>query len=169
LEAASWGFIGTLVGAVVGASASVLTTAINNWNSSRLQQIAKSHDRAELSRAFQRETLLATQDALQCFIRLIARSHLADLEAHRATGSWGKNMLPEDLSEGVRMANQKLTALIVRIADDSLRLELAALCDGINAVLLTRSREEAESIFNSLTSVFGRAMVNLGSILRNTY
>lgn len=38
MEPLTWGFIGTLIGAIVGASASIFTTYINARNSSKIQE-----------------------------------------------------------------------------------------------------------------------------------
>jgi hypothetical protein len=165
LEAASWGVIGT----VVGASASIATTAITNWNAFRLQKGANALERAERARAFQRENFLSAQETLQNLMRLMARAHLADLAAYRETREWGKNMLEDEISENMLLSNRKMSALIVRVADDSLRSRLKDLHSRINAVSSSRSREDAEKIYHNLADVYENTMEQLGSVLRDNY
>ncbi|MGT0150756.1 hypothetical protein ACT691_20430 [Vibrio metschnikovii] len=53
MEAVTWGFIGTVIGAI----ASIATTAITNWSSHYLAQISKMHEREELARCFQENVI----------------------------------------------------------------------------------------------------------------
>lgn len=169
MEAASWGFIGTLVGAVVGASASVITTTINSRNAVRLHRMNSELERDERARAFQRETLLSTQEVIQDLMRLMARAHIADTEAFRQSGQWGRNMLEEDLNEASLLANRKMTALVERVSDDSLRNMLKALHGDVSNVGQSRSREEAEFAFNAVAPSFEAVMIQLGTKLRTFY
>jgi hypothetical protein len=94
VDAAVWGFIGTILGAVVGASASVATTVIASKNAAAMQSQADSLDRSERSRAFQRDNLLATQEALQSVGRLVSRAFHHDVMACRGGAEWAKTLLP---------------------------------------------------------------------------
>jgi gas vesicle protein len=169
LDAASWGFIGTLIGAIVGASASVLTTTINSRNGLRLQKVSNDLDRAERSRAFQRETLLNTQDIVQDLMRLMARAYIADMSAHRQSGQWGRNMLPDELNESMLIANRKMIAYVERVADDSLRSTLKNLHGQISRVGQSESSALAEAAFQTVGPSFEAAMTQFGSALRGYY
>jgi hypothetical protein len=46
MDAMTWGFVGT----VVGATASIATTAITNWNTFKISQNTKIQDREERAR-----------------------------------------------------------------------------------------------------------------------
>ncbi|WP_061539156.1 hypothetical protein [Collimonas fungivorans] len=165
LEAASWGVIGT----VVGASASIATTAISNWNAFRLQKGANALERAERARAFQRENLLNAQEILQDLMRLMVRTHFADMAAYRETREWGKNILGDEISENTILSNRKISALIVRVADDALRGRLKDLHGKINAVSSAISKDQAERMYSNLPDVYESAMEHLGSVLRDNY
>ena len=60
----SWGFIGTLIGAIVGASASILTTKINSKNAIKIQEEIERNTRKERFRNFQRDNILELQETL---------------------------------------------------------------------------------------------------------
>ena len=57
MEAALWGFLGTIVGAMV----SIATSWINSRNETERQRQANSFERLERARAFQRDNLLNLQ------------------------------------------------------------------------------------------------------------
>jgi len=169
MEAGAWGFIGAISGAIVGAGASVLTSVINSRNAARMQHSANSLERAERARAFQRETLVNLQEGLQDLMRLVTRAHLADLAANRNTGGWGKNMLPDDLSEEIRISNRNLAILLERIADDELRDDIKQLHGNINSVHTAKTKESAEARHMALAPLFQKSMEHLGAVLRQNY
>ena len=169
MDAASWGFIGTLLGAIVGASASVLTTTINSRNALRLHKVSNELDRAERSRAFQRETLLITQDILQDLMRLMTRSHIADNAAFRQTGQWGRNMLEDELSDAILLANRKMSAYVERIVDDTLRNTLKNLHGEISKINQSESIEQAKNGLLIVGLSFEAVMMQFGSALREYY
>ncbi|OXA93799.1 hypothetical protein [Flavobacterium hercynium] len=63
MDPLTWGFIGTLIGTVVGASATILTTIINTRNVSRKQNKLEIYKRQEIFREFQRDNYLKIQKA----------------------------------------------------------------------------------------------------------
>jgi gas vesicle protein len=169
LEAAAWGFVGTLIGAVVGAATSVLTTNINSRNAYNIHSLKNDQERTERARVFQREALLTTQDIVQEMMRLMARAHQVDNAAFRESQQWGRNMLEDGLSESIRIANQKMTAMVERISDDSLRASLKSLHSLCNNVLAAESPEESRELFNVVSEYFTEVMAQLGIALRSHY
>jgi len=169
VDAASWGFVGTLLGAFVGATSSIAATAISSRNAFRLQQSTKEYERAELARAFQRETLLSVQEAVQDLMRSVAKVHLADEAAFRETKQWGVNQLPDDLAENYRILSQRAHALAVRIADDSLREKIQEVRAKAGCITSAKSYTDATEQFTALTFEYTRTMEHLGSVLRTTY
>jgi gas vesicle protein len=169
MEASVWGLIGTLIGAIVGAAASIITTYLASKNSADLQREADSQERMERARSFQRETLLAVQDALHDALRLMMRAHQEDLASHRAGTVWGKGMLSTDLDETSRVANRRLALLNERIAHDSLRNELKALRRNIAHLNTVSSEHKAEALVQSSVQMADVFMENLGDVLRKTY
>ena len=80
MDAAIWGLIGT----VVGAAASIVTTWLATRTSYRLQQDKLREERAKRASAFQRQTLIELQEEFHDALRLINRAHIEDLRAHGA-------------------------------------------------------------------------------------
>jgi len=69
---AIWG----LIGALIGALASIATTWITTCNASTQQIASAEYARSEQNRAFQRETLLELQMAVSDLMRLVSRAQL---------------------------------------------------------------------------------------------
>ena len=165
MDAAIWGLIGTLL----GASTSILTTVITNGNAFRLQNNSDILERTERARTFQRENLIQTQNSLQDFMRFIGRAHIEDHDAYLENGEWGKNMLGNEINEGIFISNQKLLTNIERIADDSLRAEIKSLWDVAHKTLFNNSARSAQSNLNEVISSYPKVMESLGRVLRSYY
>lgn len=165
MEAAFWGLAGT----VVGALASVTTTFVASRNAAALQKAAAILDRAEKQRSFQRETLLELQDALHDLMRLITQGYLEDSAAFRASGTWGKALLSEEVNEGQRLARRRVLILIERVADDPLRNDLKGLNESLTKVSFGSSEFNAEALFNAASTQAMQVMEHIGKVLRALY
>jgi hypothetical protein len=168
MESAVWGLIGTIVGAL----ASIGTTWISGQSASNLQKQASSLERMEKGRAFQRDTLVELQDALNDALRMMARTFFEDCESFKQSGNWdwGKSFLSEEVSEEVRLANRRMSILIERIADDQLRFELKEIMKMSVQVSFAKSHNEAEAICHlASTTAYNNVMAHLGNVLRSLY
>jgi hypothetical protein len=169
VEPALWGFVGTLVGAIVGASASIVTTMITTRNATRLRREVDSLERLERARAFQRDNLLQVQDVLLDAMRLMGRAHMEELLEFRRSGNWGKGYLSDEVNEKILLANRRMFALVERIADDSLRLELKTIHTKLNGTLSATSDVEADTLLNEAAAAAYSVMEHLGEVLRKHY
>lgn len=163
------GFIGVIAGAIIGASASIVTTILTSNNSVRLQRDTDALERMERARSFQRDTLLAVQDTLNEALRLMVQAHLEDLDAHRKGVVWGRNDLSTDIAEKKMVTNQKLAALTERIADNSLRNELKALRSNIDTSSFSTSQDAAKNSLHNTVIQAEKLMEKLGLLLRSQY
>jgi len=170
LEPVTWGFIGTIVGTVAGASASILTTVIAERNRRSIRRDEAANARAERAREFQSSNLLKVQDVLSNTIRLVARAHLEDMHHYKNEQSEpGFAMLSEDLDNEIRLSNKELSILSERIADDSLRENIKLLQAKMTAVLFADSPVESEIALKDLSYAFDESMAKIGIVLRNTF
>ncbi|MEF1203983.1 hypothetical protein QTO12_26065 [Vibrio owensii] len=124
MEAVTWGFVGTIVGAL----ASIATTAIASWSSHVLSNKAKEHEKQEIANAFQRETVLELQTELLEYFRTCGQIYRNDRVNFENTGKWGHS-IPDELAEKNRVLNAKTAILIQRISNDELRASLMVLKD----------------------------------------
>lgn len=165
MESALWGFLGTLVGVV----SSVSTTYLNNKKSIDLQKDADLLKRNELSRAFQRETLLNLQDTLYETMRLIRQMHIEDSNNYKKTGIWGKSEFREEVNENFMLSMRKLSILKERISNNKLRLNLDILHGNLNKPLFAKSEKEFYILFENILDNFESFMKELGVVLRENY
>ena len=165
MEAAVWGLIGTLVGAFT----SIATTWLSTRNSYNLQSARLIEERAERAKAFQRETLLALQDAVHATLRLNARAHLQTHQMYRSTGVWGHGVLTEEVDEGIRLANRKVAILIERISDESLRASVKATTSLATEGRFPTTEQQAELNQQRLASDTVLLFERMGAVLRSNY
>lgn len=165
MEAAAWGFIGT----VVGALASVGTTLLTARHSNSIRKESVQLEREEKFRVFQRDTLLELQDALHDVMRLNGKALHLDTEAHMGGAEWGKTLLPEALNEDLRVARRRLGLVVERVGDDGMRAEIKAINLKLTHSTIARSRSDADRAFNEATAQYVAAMEHLGTLLRSQY
>lgn len=159
-----------LLGALLGATASIATTFLSNRHAAALQAAADSDERQERAREFQRENLLACQDMMQVVGRLTAQVHHADAMAFKESGTpWNTHTLPHEIDQDLALNIRRFVVLIERVENDELRNELKALKAALVRVTFSTSSEAAESNLAVAMSANEKTMEHLGVILRKTY
>lgn len=169
MEESTWGFIGVITGAIVGATTSIVTTILTSNNAARLQENTNAQERMERARLFQRETLLAVQETLNDSLRMMMVIYLHDSKSSKGGEEWGKSPIDRDIGEKARLNTRQLVILTERIADDSLREELKMIRKHITKISFCTSKKEAEALTNSTVSLTEHFMERLGITLRNLY
>ncbi|MGH1451353.1 MAG: hypothetical protein ACRBBM_18265 [Pseudomonadaceae bacterium] len=165
MEAAVWGFIGTLVGAL----ASLGGTWLTNHNARTLHAEALKLERDEKARAFQRDTLIALQDAVHDLLRLIARGHHEDILAFRETGKWGKTLLTNEVSDGQMLARRHMLILLERVLNDALRTQVKDLNAKLTEISFAVNETDAHRLWDS-ASIHGlEVLEHIGKALRAQY
>ncbi|EKL9831006.1 hypothetical protein NB524_00240 [Vibrio alginolyticus] len=164
MEAVTWGFVGTIVGAL----ASIATTAIVSWSSHVLSNKAKEHEKQEIANAFQRETVLELQTELLEYFRSCNQIYRNDKVNFENTGKWGYS-IPDELDEKNRVLNAKTAILIQRISNDELRVSLRALKDNFAKCLMADNELVADSYHRKAVEGYDTASDLLGKVLRSTY
>jgi hypothetical protein len=165
VDAALWGLIGTIVGAL----ASIGTTWISGRHAVSLQRQAASLDRLERARAFQRETLIELQDALHDALRMVTRAHLEDVAAFKKGEKWGSSFLSAEVNEGVRLAARRVSILIERVANDALRSDLKKIAGATGQVCLANSEAEGQASLEHAYATGNNVTQHIGSVLRSLY
>lgn len=165
MEAAAWGLIGTLVGALT----SIGTTWLTHRNSYLLQAARVSEERTERAKSFQRETLLELQEAIHDSLRLNTRAHFEERMACRQTGKWGDHLLTEEVNEGLRLANRRVSILVERVADEPLRAKVKTLTRLATDGRFLSSEHEAELNQQELAIETPGVFEHIGSVMRGYY
>lgn len=172
MDALSWGFVGTVIGAVVGASASIITTIINTKNTHSLQRKADVIKREQRHREFQSENLMILQEELSSNMRLTFEVHLSDLKYFKQNASSGSGdmpYLPESLNKKIRESNQKLAIVTERVANDQLRYKIQKVRQLLFEVTTASSEAESYGSINIAGAEMQNLMSDLGVHIRNLY
>jgi phosphoribosylaminoimidazole-succinocarboxamide synthase len=165
MDAMTWGFVGT----VVGATASIATTAITNWNTFIISQNSKVQDREERARVFQRETLLDLQVVIRNYLKASVLAHRADKKNYTESGEWGKYALPDELNDQLLELNSKTSILIQRVSNDELRNQLSELKAAVTKNQLARNENDAEMFYAEFMKLDEKVSEKLGKVLRDSY
>nr|WP_319510831.1 hypothetical protein [uncultured Draconibacterium sp.] len=165
----SWGFIGTLVGAIVGASVSILTTRINNKNAIQIQKDIDRNARKEKFREFQRNNFLELQEKLSYAMRLVTKAYFEDLENYRKSNNWKSSFLSPELDEEIGNCFRELSIKTERIDEKEIREEIINLRKMMTDLLMERTYEIVEQKLKILSDTFAQVMPKLGKALRENY
>lgn len=165
MEAAIWGFLGT----IVGAAASIATSWMAFRSESHRHQQTDAFDRVERARAFQRDNLLELQDSIQDMMRCLGQMWQIDERAARESGVWAKVFLPEDLNEAQRATNARVLALTERVADDALRVQLKDLRGLVNDYVVAKSQNDASKKMLDASRAYDPVMERIGALVRTLY
>jgi gas vesicle protein len=169
MDSITLGFIGTLIGTIVGVSASIITTVINNKNAIRIQDKIEKNNREERFSQFQRDNFFQLQEKLTYAMRLIAKAYVEDLKNFKETNNWISSNLTPDLNNEIADCFREISILIERIGDEKLRIEIALFRRKMTECLIAQSFESANEEMAELTRMFDEKMPKLGTALRNNY
>ncbi|MEJ0047153.1 MAG: hypothetical protein WDN04_14325 [Rhodospirillales bacterium] len=115
---------------------------------------------------FQRETLLALQDAVMSLTRATGAANHQDEIAARDNGQWQKQLLPDDLDEQLRQAQALCSILASRVRDQKIR-ELTDALKGVCATAaMSRSQRDAADAIQGMGLVFQELNATVGALLR---
>jgi len=165
----SWGFIGTLLGAIVGASASILTTRINSKNAIRIQENVERNARNERYREFQRNNLLELQEKLAYAMRLVTKAYIDDVDNYEKSNNWKSSLLSPALDEEIGNCFRELSIKTERIGENEIRDEIINLRKRMTDSLMEKTYKIAEQKQITLANTFGQLMPKLGKVLRDNY
>ncbi|MDY0780393.1 hypothetical protein [Tenacibaculum sp. IB213877] len=160
-----WGFIG----AILGASTSILTTFINNKNSNRIQSNLELNRRRELFREFQRDNLLKIQEKISKNMRLIGKAHIEDLSYFKETNKWNHADLSTELDNSLADSFRELSFMIERVDNNELREKLKKLIEQMAKCLFSQNLTESKEEIKKMTFELDNLMEDLGVVLRSYY
>ncbi len=116
---------------------------------------------------FQRKNLLDLQEACMKLVRSAGRQHHADTMAFRQTGKWQGHLLPEDVSDACALAQRETTVLMVRAADEQLRIitdDLKAKCAALGKVT---SEADGDALLSATGTTHDTLNRRIGEVLRS--
>jgi uncharacterized membrane protein len=114
----------------------------------------------------QRETLLNLQDAVVKLSRAAGKIHHLDLMEHRKNGTWGGNLLPEDLSDDAHHANVTLMVLTARVRDSHIQEMVQTFRNHASRVGISRTEEAEKEALARMSEVLEPLHQRIGEVLR---
>jgi hypothetical protein len=115
---------------------------------------------------FQRETLLALQDAVVKLTRAAGKmNHLDEME-YRKTGQWGGKLFPEELSDNEHTANVTVMVLSARVRDDRIRQLAETFREHANRIGSSRTKELAGETLQKMAETLAPLHERIGEVLR---
>lgn len=146
MNAAAWGFIGTLVGAFVGTAGTLAATWMQQKHASKREREASEREQALQRRTFQRDVLLELQETLASLLRAYGQADHHDETEWRKSGEWGRSLLPDDVSESMRAIGVRAVLLAERVDSEDVRQSVRDLNDLLASKSLTHDRDEAQTM-----------------------
>lgn len=140
MDAALWGFLGTLV----GAAASFLATYFSAKYAAKSQGEAAAKERAVREQLLQRETLIELQNELNNLLRANALIFMDDMKQALEGQPWPELVANVEAGEAARRAFSQVSVLNSRVTNDTVRIEVGKVRDLLNIALNAHDRNDAE-------------------------
>ncbi|WP_353200392.1 hypothetical protein [Sandarakinorhabdus sp.] len=161
----------TIASVTIGGLIAAVSTWFNDGRITKRGRERRKEERNERliarNNEFQRETLLALQVASQKLIRNAGASLHQDIVAHRTTGKWHKQPLPNGLSDEQMELTTQVMLLANRVRDDQVRQLVDEFRIRLNHVFQTSGEVESEFMLLSAGSIQGPLLDQIGQILRD--
>lgn len=167
LEILSNSGVSAVVGAFVGAAASVITTMLANRAERKRGIEQRENDRKEKSRSFQIETYLDLQATLQIHARQTAKVFYQIAKQYSNGVPKEEIHVESDLDESILLSAQKLIRLEQRVKDTNLRTSIKELRMLSNDLQIrTQNSNSLWKRMESYSDKFEETMNLIGSKLR---
>jgi len=167
VESQQWFPVATLL---AGFAANGILEWFRHRSSSSREVAARVAERCraieERRARFQRESLLALQEAMVDLTRAVANGHFHDLRAFRQGNGWRKTYLPEDVDQAIREANQQTALLNERVADENVRKAVEYAKGLASGIFFTSDSATAEGMMTKLGNASIEVQKQIGIVLR---
>jgi hypothetical protein len=164
-DPAWFGFIGVLVGGLITGVVTVAGAILAGWSASWLDQAKRRDDRRLAREAFQRENLIALQQAILDWLGPVTQYGSRNGVALRA-GMTAKVALTDEFVEETWDQSARLAVLIQRVLDESLRKELEDLWGLGTDVIAAKDAKEAVEAVDKMDGKANAALGHVGAVLR---
>ena len=166
---ALYGFIGVLLGS---ATTAVLTIYRERLVSTRERE-ARAHqqdqDRKDQRNIFQRQSILALQDAVTDLIKAVYNEQDRMLEEMRETNRWPVRQWETPTAAGWEDANLLLQVSRARVFDEAIRDLSRDIRDKARECIYTSSRDETKEVNIQLRELYDRFNQMVASVLPEFY
>jgi predicted NodU family carbamoyl transferase len=138
-------------------------TLVGDW--ARSFRETKKEQRARHA-SFQRETLLELQEVLSDLLRSSGQAEHADEMAYRQAGAWGRNQIPEEVSDQLNVRQRRVRVLAERVDDEDARRLATDVVDRSLDREQAKSQASSQQATIATITVFKQANERLGHLAR---
>jgi hypothetical protein len=126
--------------------------------------------RREWRETFELETLRRAHTSLSDLARAAMRHHLADMREAQSTGTYGKALVGDELSQTLLAANRAVHEVLGLILDDDIRASVQRAHEAVNLAARHRgSPNDAENLIHLGSSQVGIAQQAIAERVREIY
>lgn len=155
---------------IVGGALTMLSAWIADKRLNERERESRREERREriaLRRSdFQRETLLALQEASQKLLRTAGAMHHQDVVAFRQTGRWQRQQLSDDLDANYLQHNTDTMLLASRVRDAETRSLTDKLRTQTSAAGFSSTEKDAEGRMMAAADIQQALTQRIGQLLR---
>ena len=169
MDGAIWGFVGVVIGGIITGLVTLGAEKLRADKAAALDSSKRQDDRRVAHDNFQRETLLALQDAVQDLARATIQIHHHDVMTARSEKPWGSTLVGVEISAAHLQAHRRLTTLRSRVADSQIRERTTSLLDRSIFTIGAKDQETAEQASFELGVYADRVLERSGELIRATY
>lgn len=169
MDSAVWGFIGVVVGGLITGIVSIWLEQIRADKAAALDSARRRDDRRLGHDNFQRETLLAFQEAINAVARTTIQIHHHDVMASKKGGAWRSTPLDPELDSAAQQASLLLSTLRSRVADDELRSMAQRLLEASATVGVTKSEADSDRALLVAMETARELLMRSGELIRATF
>jgi hypothetical protein len=145
-----------------------MTTWLTNLHAAKLDTRKAQEERLETARAFQRQTLLELQEAVNEMTRIAVEAYAHDAAHFHAGEAWGTVPRQENASD-LYAAARTVGTLSQRVVNAALRLEVAKFTETLLKMVSAQSHESATTAREVVMSGFPALSMSTGECLRSYY
>ncbi len=163
---------------LLAAGLGYVASAVQQWLSDdrlerremRTRRALRDEERQDRRETFQRETLLALQDATRRVARATGAIHHLDVVHHRTSEEpFARQQTGDEWNQKHNEAMSDLQMLKVRVMDENLRHLIDDLVNSISGVLFAPSENEASAALQEGIAISTAVHERIGQLLREVY
>jgi hypothetical protein len=144
MQQAVLAFVGVILGAIIAGFVSLWQMRLVTARERKAQQIHREQERTDRREAFERETLLALQDAISDLRQVTMRDYERKVVLMAEQGPWPNPSMSLLLTNGWIEANERLIALRARAFDEELQKLVAGFGDATALAMTAQTQSDAE-------------------------
>jgi uncharacterized glyoxalase superfamily protein PhnB len=169
VDAAVWGFVGVVIGGIVAGYFGNRSERIRHEAEARLDRDRRQDDRRLALEKFQREALVALQDAANDLARAAMQIHLHDVQELRKSSRSGGTPVGDEVSTAAMNAARRVMTLRTRIADASARASAEHLTTAYSLLVDSKDEATGDAALVQITEAGVATITRCGELIVGTF